>query len=922
MQHADDEELADALRSGQSIEVAYTLKFDWRRDGEYGTDFADLSSNFIDGTLDAQFTGNYPTEFEVNDGYAQRRFTAHVTGSINDVHVLRFFSPYSGQWGGQVGAVGTPCYYSVRIRTETGYTDIRQFTGYLLQATPKRSEGTVELELADVTSQLTNGITLAPAGRSQTWAQWAQSSEKVNDRMRQRGGTSLSWFLLHCARVSGLYQGPKPPKTAVAYWTLAGGVLPEVGDMSQMPRDGRQSWPLGKGAWIMSAYRQLVNELPQYAQSFDYDQDYPVKPWSPNINSPAVYPRYMWEWGEYGPVMLRDVYDADVSSLHSKADAMRFTGTTSDPIKTNPTYGKVVRVGLGGWIELDSGCLSDNLTQLTVMLTGFAGISEVQPEDVNRKSVYGPSSFLRLSVYPRTGELELYLYFEDESAGTGAMEWEITRDGGLSDGWHYLAFVVEFGGSGSPLVRLKTDDDVQTVKWSKGNSYSYPTGNSTYKVNPDGRTIENSGVYLTTSGGAQHWGVWYQPSSDTVADDPVDWSNGDDCIDYEPRTDIGPSMARVMWTPSVRGEPAWDVMKEVGSADLGVVYTDEHDILRYANWEDVIKRRDTGETTLTLTLDEVDEVDPFTTFDSVANLVSYDSQDGWLLDTTVFKADDPQQFMAAPGVVGRWQTTVEDAVSVLPGRVTPRRLAQGYASTTAGSGDNPSGSYTPQDFMRAYPPDKWKNGYESHSVGDIQKSGNIEHPKEGTGVSVFTSPGWAEGDMDPRHITIIMDAGDAPRGKPVMAAVDDNTAFLNVRGYKLEKQDKATTVVASTDHESFRSFGNRQIARSTSDWASDYYTQYDLTWKLADELAQPRPVFDSVDVLGDPRRQLQDVVRIEDPGGIGGPIYATVVGINRKFDTSAGIQDSLTLRTFGPRTGFWQMDDPGFSEMDTTTLIA
>ena len=154
----------------------------------------------------------------------------------------------------------------------------------------------------------------------------------------------------------------------------------------------------------------------------------------------------------------------------------------------------------------------------------------------------------------------------------------------------------------------------------------------------------------------------------------------------------------------------------------------------------------------------------------------------------------------------------------------------------------------------------------------------------------------------------------------VAAAVDDNTAFLHVRGYALDKQDKAKTPVLTTDEASLADFGIRSIDRPSSDWTTDYYTQHDLTQRLADELAQPRPVFDSLDVLGDPRRQLQDVVRIDDPGGIGGPIFAQIVGINRKFGNE-GITDTLTLRTFGTRTVSWILGDEDASTLGESTVL-
>ncbi|WP_031465958.1 hypothetical protein [Sciscionella sediminilitoris] len=931
MQLADNVALAAALAAGQTINVDYTLRFDWARDGKYATDFADLSVNFCDGTLDAQFSGQYPPEFEVNDGAAQRRLTVHVTGHVNDVHVLKFFSPYSGYYGGNIGAVGTPCYYSIWVATADGGVEIEQFNGYLIQATPKRSDGTVELELADVTSQLTNGVTLMPSARSQVLAQWAQSgNDSIDSRVRQRGGNSLSWYLLHVCRASGLYQGPKPPKGCVAYWTLAGGVLPEIGGLEQMPRDGRQSWPVASGSWIMSALLQSLNELPRYVRSFGdrlpSGAEYPVGPWSPDIETPHVYPRYMWRRGQFGPEMRYDVYDSDVSSYGNTSDWMRMVGTTSEPVVINAYGDYRCRVGLGGWLRFDRNINSTNETSVTVMLAGFAAASEIDPN--HDGSIDGPLGYVTFSVHPSTRAHNVYVSFQYPNQGV-YQTWSCSWTPPLEDGVHYTAVNLDFGVSGAPTITTKLDGVTAARQWGSSGG-TYPTSYSKY-ASVDGRNVETSGVRVFTTGGAQHWGVWQQ--SLVSASTPMEWSNSAACMDYLPQTDIGPSMARVLWTPDVQGKPAWDVIKAIGTADLGVVHTTEDGVLHYTNWEDIVRRRDTGETTTYLSLAEVDEVNPYTTFDSVANSITFTSQDKYAVDAAIFEASDPQQFQVASGRSARWQTTVNDAMSVMPGNVTPRRLAQGYWSTTAGSGDNPNDpntgkpAYTWQDFMRAYAPEHWKNGFTAHNRGDVVGAGitypgaSPGQPAEGMGVFASAAAGWARGDRDPRHLTLGLSSGLPVGGRTSAASVDDNTAFFNVRGYKIAADQQVNDTVASTDTASFESFGVRNVSRPQSDWASDYSTQYDLTQKLADDLAQPRPVFTSVDVHGDPRRQLQDVVRIDDPGGIGGPIYATVVGINRKFDAQGGITDSLTLRTFGPRAGSWVIDDPNFSVMDETTLM-
>ncbi|WP_031467089.1 hypothetical protein [Sciscionella sediminilitoris] len=922
MLEPDNAALAEALSSGQTIRLAYTLVFDWNRDGTFTGPHADFSANLVEASLDEQFTGQYPAALEVNDGYAQNRLSVTVHGHIGPeaVHVVRFFSPYSGQPGGDVGAINTPARFSATIMTSAGPVELRQFTGYLLQATPSRAKGTVVLELADITSQLTNPITLIPSGRSMAKARWNLNPTATrNEAMRIRGGQLLSWYMLHICRAAGLYQGPPAPAEAIWYSTLCGGNLPEVGGFWQMARDGRQ------GNAADQTITQLIHDQPSYADNTD-----PVKstssPASTEVDTTYEYPRYAWERGPFGPIMKRAVYDPAKTPLGpwgsndggTITDSMTGVYCTSTAIRINPTSSQVARLGFGGYYLIDPSMPDREEIYARLELPGSNA-------NWATSAIYGGmdmhmmargTGYISFTYYPPTGNGYRYYYW-------------LTN---LPAGNHYLAFNFEFKNGSKPIVTAKVDDrvfprlpDQDVPPEYKDVAVSSTDAPSSWNISEylqlNFVDIETNNFTFRQTGGAQHWGLWYQPPG--PASRPLVWSDAAS-QPFTTATDIGPSMARVMWTPAVRGRQAWDLLKEIGSADLGVIYTDEHGILHYTNWEEIVRARDTGRTTAVLSLADVQELDPTTLYESVINTVSYSYADRAFTDKAVFASENVDDFATASNTIATYKTTISgEVISVMPGPLTWRGVAQGYPQNEVGGGADNPGGYLRSDWMKAYPPNTWRNGFCVHNLGDVStgSSGGLAVPLMGVGVNIVVGTGWGAGDTDPTRLTIQVQNGNAAGGRTTRVAVDDNTPFLHVRGYALEDLDSGTeTVTADDGGSSIAKFGVRSLHRPQSDWASDYNTQHDLSVKLATDLAQPRPAFETTEIRGDPRRQLQDVIRLDDPAGIGGPIYATVVGINRKY-TEHGITETATMRTFGPRGGSWILDDPDHSRLDESTIL-
>lgn len=1011
MQLADNTALAEALESGQTQEYGFSLKFDWDRDGQYANKYSDFSDLIIDATLDAQFTGQYPAEMEVNDGYAQRQLTVTVSGSVGGMNVVALFSPFSGSPLGQIGAMNTPCVFDVTVMTDDGPVDIRQFTGYVLSAQPSRKDGTVSLTLGDITSQLTAEAKIMPIAQPQPLAQYTNWSTALNGDTTNRGGTSLAWFMIHLLRQNGMFQGPKPPENCLAYFTLCGGVLPEVGTINQQFRDGRHCVPIAApsakdaygNAIVMPAFWQSVWNMPTYdtkyvdtansyislnsPPSWDGTQDGTIVLYSAAntgsfyatmFDTPSVDPLTMWDKGPYGPCMVRGIYTSDSNIGVSSQDSLYFAGSTSEPYNPSPSNTNLRnRLYGGGWHLIENGAGQVAATQFTVYLNGveayFSSPTYPSPYPTTPYNANSGPSQSPQYLWPSdnghmvqvdfgvinegTYQIDLYSYRgHPMNAGQQTVySWTATGKKNLSEGWHYIGMCVELQQSGVPKLYLNVDGAVEqvTLGYSDGTLNTTDMGHYAVVVDENGNnvTVEDTYFRFQSYGGAQHWGLWYQndvtPTSSTV------WSNQGDCMDYDVRTDISPSASRAMWAPDVRGKETWDVLKEIGSADLGVIFTDEYGKVYYRNWTEIEAAKDKANVTSQLTLDDVQDVDPYTTFDSVKNAISFSWKKKYFVDDCVFEASKVDQFASSNGLRYKFQVSADDAMSVLPGELAPRRLAQGYWAPTYGAFDNANTwqndgkgtfyvdangkflvdkarAYTFQDFMSTYAPGTWLNGFESHNAGDKNNAGQ---PLEGLGPRVWVRIGWEDGDDDPRNITIYVKDDHGPGSRTTWYAVDDTTPFLRIRGNKIVDGDSGTEIVLTKDDTSLARYGQRLYERSSGDWASDYKTQKVLSQKLADDLAQPRPVFETLDVQGDPGRQLQDMIEIIDSpitvvgqprpewdGAFGGPIYASVVGINRKF-SSSGITETLTLRTILNKGGAWELDSPNFSQLDYSTIL-
>src|SRR6185436_8527987 len=278
----------------------------------------------------------------------------------------------------------------------------------------------------------------------------------------------------------------------------------------------------------------------------------------------------------------------------------------------------------------------------------------------------------------------------------------------------------------------------------------------------------------------------------------------------------------------------------------------------------------------------------------------------------IFMATRPDQFVTSASTTRTQPLTLADTVmQVLIGLLPPSPEAMGWISVGGIAFPNPNW----KEWMQYYTPSFFGQGYTGYSPGS--RTDPSTQPVMKSGMTAAALLGFTDyTDVDPSHIrvTTINTSGSAG-----WYAVDDATPFLNVGGSRLMPHDNDRQFVENTL--SIATYGFRPVTLTGGQWLQDELTVDPLAESLLADTAKPHPFFQTLEIPGDPRVQLQDTVRIDDEV-LGGPIFASIVGIRRTLSKREGVHDAYTLRTFGAIGGSWIMGDPVFSIMGSTTIVS
>lgn len=361
---------------------------------------------------------------------------------------------------------------------------------------------------------------------------------------------------------------------------------------------------------------------------------------------------------------------------------------------------------------------------------------------------------------------------------------------------------------------------------------------------------------------------------------------------WVPQVELDEGLNELTGIPLRRGVKSWDLLKEVVGAEYGVLGFTEEGKPFFRNRNTVRKQNLVAEKVISRK-GKMADFGMSEQAGAVRNVVTatlaerkitgLNSAEGW---EVVYEHSNPTDFWIYPG------TTQVDLTLKSPQPILNRVNLTQY--TTA--------QWTDQNVDTDH-------GF----VTVTQSNGAIT-----TGVSASVLP-LNPGTIGPDRVRIFF-INTNPTLTLKLATTNGDPAFrIQGRPYYFDPpKDYSLTRPASITR-----FGRRVLDLPDSDWRQMPAATSAIMTSLLRDLQRPVPVVDQITIPGDARMQLQDTLEISDPGFLGGPMYTTLVGLQRSLeinDRSARLTDRINVRPFGA-PGQWILGHPVWSVLAATTEI-
>lgn len=469
----------------------------------------------------------------------------------------------------------------------------------------------------------------------------------------------------------------------------------------------------------------------------------------------------------------------------------------------------------------------------------------------------------------------------------GTISWDWTAALG-GNGWHFVSITWQF-----------TSTQVRGSMWLDGvNVINQTTGGHTGALAASAFVwVEGTtnSVFLHLAGPMQYT-QWIAAVDTPIASYQQPISTPPLAARQQASVDLAGQ--RMLWFPNIEQTAAGDVVKSVTGAELGAFYFTEQGVATFDSRATVKSRQLAINAVFDITLDNATNLTPVSAYLSVANRIGYSAFPRVAMPFQhAFSASKPDQFKIQPLTYPRFPTTLNDIQAIRCGGVTVRPFAQGYDV-----GLSPPTLFW-QEYMQHYQPSYWEEGTTPYEPGTQPSNGP---PPVLTNAYVFALPGWTNLDLNCRHMRLAF--GNDNAAKIAQFSINDSTAFLVVGGTVLT--DRPTVTESVSDATSIARYRERVYNLPADDWHQDILWLRSLGSSLLADTKNPAVQFQDIEVVGDPRRQLQDVCRIVDPDRPNAPgmtgatvAYGSVVGIKRRFvkqGDGARLTDTLTIRTFTP----------------------
>lgn len=350
--------------------------------------------------------------------------------------------------------------------------------------------------------------------------------------------------------------------------------------------------------------------------------------------------------------------------------------------------------------------------------------------------------------------------------------------------------------------------------------------------------------------------------------------------------------ARVSWgrnrvTYTLRdSREAWDLAKEVASAEYGAVFFNERGEFVFWNYEDITARQ--SSTVRSFTVDDLESLRLRTTMDSVRNV--------WRATTRTGRSEVGIAYDLADDGVLLWQRaeTGEWFPSVMV--INPGWWEGWFPNKPEMMSVHPSSPPLLDQFA------EWAQTAPFEGYKDYQGTKYV---------------GWRL-DITPRNTSrdwtkvVIWNPNSGDTG---FVGPNDIERF-RLKGTLVREDEPRSWEVRSAS--SVTQYGERVLTLEDNFWLQDEFQTRNMLQDIVDRIARPIPVSDAVTVPGDPRVQIGDTIDVRDADGFGESMWLQVLGIKRTFGVD-GLTDTYTVEmVVNPGQGVW--DSPTYGLWDQSFI--
>lgn len=337
-----------------------------------------------------------------------------------------------------------------------------------------------------------------------------------------------------------------------------------------------------------------------------------------------------------------------------------------------------------------------------------------------------------------------------------------------------------------------------------------------------------------------------------------------------------------MTPDSIQGKDAWDVIKSLAEAEFGSVFWDETGVFRFWNYNRIKALQDSP--VRTIDTSQIMGLELSNSLDSVRNTYSVATKKQTTGYGNVYIARSIDEFYVPGGSTRTFAIFVDDVQMA-----EPRKLARHTKI--------PLGTPTGNTFFQW---DEWSHhGYVMQLLG----------------VSGWAEPDFVNVELDVTAwfdtrgvlmVRIVNPWSEAARlavsNQPLTPNAESNPA-LRIGGTKILKFTDQS--LATKDQASINNYGERNYEVS-GDWYQEFYALEGLMNVLLPRTSKPIPTTQNIEIAGDPRLQLGDVLTLDDPDGMGELMRLQIFGITRRFNKNRGLVDTLSVELLRPAgVGIW-----------------